>query len=159
LASSEGLAQTVRFAIKRQPAFFLIVSLIKLLKPSTVKGGRARRPAARPIDGTPVLLRVYPIPIESTWLHVMGWISTRAVPTLSINSYAVRCLLPRGHSFSKAAISLNAIKRVFAKLKHLLCNIATRTVGDACAAIGQILGTFAPDECSNYLENSGYALD
>jgi hypothetical protein len=35
--------------------------------------------------------------------------------------------------------------------------IAARTVDDDCAAIGQLLGTFAPDECANYFRNSGYA--
>jgi transposase len=58
----------------------------------------------------------------------------------------------------KYSPDLNAIKQVFAKLKHLLRKIAARTVDDVCAAIGQILGAFEPDECSNYFRNSGYAL-
>ncbi len=58
----------------------------------------------------------------------------------------------------KYSPDLNPIEQVFAKLKHLLRKIAARTVDDVCAAIGQILGAFAPDECANYFRNSGYGL-
>jgi hypothetical protein len=58
----------------------------------------------------------------------------------------------------KYSPDLNPIEQVFAKLKHLLRKIAARTVDDVCAAIGQILGAFAPHECANYFRNSGYAL-
>jgi cysteine synthase len=58
----------------------------------------------------------------------------------------------------KYSPDLNPIEQVFAKLKHLLRKIAARTADDVCAAIGQILGAFAPDECANYFRNSGYAL-
>jgi hypothetical protein len=36
---------------------------------------------------------------------------------------------------------------------------STRQIGAwiICAAIGQILGAFTPDECANYFQNSGYA--
>jgi hypothetical protein len=40
----------------------------------------------------------------------------------------------------------------------LLRKIDARTVDDVCAAIGQILGAFAADECANYFRNSGYGL-
>ena len=40
---------------------------------------------------------------------------------------------------------------------HLLRKAAARTVGAICAAMGEILGTFTPDECANYFKNSGYA--
>ncbi len=58
----------------------------------------------------------------------------------------------------KYSPDLNPIEQLFAKLKHLLRKTAARTVDDVCAAIGQILGAFTPDECANYFRNSGYAL-
>jgi transposase len=49
------------------------------------------------------------------------------------------------------------IEQVFAKLKHLLRKAAARTVEAVCAAIGEVLAAFTPQECANYLRNSGYA--
>jgi len=57
----------------------------------------------------------------------------------------------------KYSPDLNPIEQVFAKLKHLLRKAAARTVEAICAAVGKILGTFAPEECANYFKNSGYA--
>jgi transposase len=57
----------------------------------------------------------------------------------------------------KYSPDLNPIEQVFAKLKHLLRKAAARTVETICAAIGQILGAFTPEECANYFRNSGYA--
>ena len=51
---------------------------------------------------------------------------------------------------------LNPIEQVFAKLKHLLRKAAARTADTVCAAIRQALTAFTPEECANYLENSGY---
>jgi uncharacterized SAM-dependent methyltransferase len=48
------------------------------------------------------------------------------------------------------------IEQVFAKLKHLLRKAAARTIETVCAAIGEILGAFTPEECANYFRNSGY---
>ena len=56
----------------------------------------------------------------------------------------------------KYSPDLNPIEQVFAKLKHLLRKAAARSVEAICAAIGQILGAFTPDECANYFQNSGY---
>ena len=56
----------------------------------------------------------------------------------------------------KYSPDLNPIEQVFAKLKHLLRKAAARSVEAICAAIGQILGAFSPDECANYFQNSGY---
>jgi transposase len=55
----------------------------------------------------------------------------------------------------KYSPDLNPIE-VFAKLKHLLRKAAARTREAVCTAIGQLLGTYTPDECSNYFRNSGY---
>lgn len=52
---------------------------------------------------------------------------------------------------------LNPIEQVFAKLKHLLRKAAERTRDKTWDRIGKILEQFKPDECANYLTNSGYA--
>lgn len=52
---------------------------------------------------------------------------------------------------------LNPIEQFFAKAKHLLREAATRTQDTLLEAIGQILDRFTPNECANYLTNSGYA--
>lgn len=57
----------------------------------------------------------------------------------------------------KYSPDLNPIEQVFAKLKHLLRKAAARTPEAVCAAIGEILGAFTPQECANYFRNSGYA--
>ena len=57
----------------------------------------------------------------------------------------------------KYSPDLNPIEQVFAKLKHLLRKAAARTVEAVCAAIGQVLAAFTPQECANYFRNSGYA--
>jgi len=56
----------------------------------------------------------------------------------------------------KYSPDLNPIEQAFAKLKHLLRKAAARTVETVCAAIGEILGAFTPQECANYFRNSGY---
>jgi transposase len=57
----------------------------------------------------------------------------------------------------KYSPDLNPIEQVFAKLKHLLRKAAARTVEAVCAAIGEALAAFTPQECANYFRNSGYA--
>ncbi len=52
---------------------------------------------------------------------------------------------------------LNPIKQVFAKLKHGLRRCAERTAEAVCERIGKLLDLFPPNECRNYLINSGYA--
>jgi transposase len=52
---------------------------------------------------------------------------------------------------------LNPIEQVFAKLKTLLRKAAERTVEATWRRIGQLLDHFTPEECANYLVNSGYA--
>ena len=55
----------------------------------------------------------------------------------------------------KYSPDLNPIEQVFAKLKHLLRK-AARTVDTVCSAIGEVLDAFTPQECANYIKNSGY---
>jgi len=52
---------------------------------------------------------------------------------------------------------LNPIEQVFAKLKHFLREAAERTQEAVMAKLAAILDTFTPQECANYLANSGYA--
>jgi transposase len=56
----------------------------------------------------------------------------------------------------KYSPDLNPIEQVFAKLKHLLRNAAARTIETVLDAIGELLDTFTPQECANYLANAGY---
>ena len=57
----------------------------------------------------------------------------------------------------KYSPDLNPIEQVFAKLKHLLRKAVARNFDTVCAAIGQILDDFTPQQCANYFANSGYA--
>ena len=52
---------------------------------------------------------------------------------------------------------LNPIEQVFAKLKHLMRDASPRTVEETWRKAGILLDLFSPNECANYLENSGYA--
>ncbi len=51
---------------------------------------------------------------------------------------------------------LNPIEMVFAKLKARLRKAAERTEDALCERIGQLLETYTPKECSNYLTHAGY---
>lgn len=51
---------------------------------------------------------------------------------------------------------LNPIEQAFSKLKTLLRKAAKRTVVDTWKCIGTLLDEFTPDECANYVGNSGY---
>lgn len=56
----------------------------------------------------------------------------------------------------KYSPDLNPIEQVFAKFKHLLRKAAARTREAVCATIAELLSSFKPEECANYLRNSGY---
>lgn len=51
---------------------------------------------------------------------------------------------------------LNPIEQVFAKLKHLLRKAAKRTVEALWDEIGRLLDSFPPNQCANFIRNSGY---
>jgi len=57
----------------------------------------------------------------------------------------------------KYSPDLNPIEQVFAKLKHRLRKAQARSYDGLLDAVGKLLDTYAPDECANYLRNSGYA--
>lgn len=52
---------------------------------------------------------------------------------------------------------LNPIEQVFSKLKALLRKADERSIEATWRQIGSLLNCFSPDECGNYLVNSGYA--
>jgi transposase len=54
---------------------------------------------------------------------------------------------------------LNPIEQAFAKLKALLRKAAARTREALWGAIGRLLDSSNPDECRNYLANSGYEFE
>lgn len=54
---------------------------------------------------------------------------------------------------------LNPIEQMFAKLKALLRKAGARTREALWTTIGKLLDAFSPDECQNYIENSGYAFE
>ena len=56
----------------------------------------------------------------------------------------------------KYSPDLNPIEQALSKLKHLLRKAQARSYDALLAAIGELLGTFTPQECANYLKNSGY---
>jgi transposase len=54
---------------------------------------------------------------------------------------------------------LNPIEQVFAKMKALLRQAGARTRDMLWKTIGALLDAFSPDECRNYLINSGYECE
>jgi transposase len=58
----------------------------------------------------------------------------------------------------KYSPDLNPIEQVFSKLKHLLRKAQARSFDGMVSAIDQLLQTYQPDECANYLRNSGYGV-
>ena len=89
-------------------------------------------------------------PGELVVMDNLGSHKGRAVRQVIRKAGAKLFLLP------KYSPDLNPIEQVFAKLKHLLRKAAARTREAVCAAIGQLLDAYTPDECTNYLRNSGY---
>jgi transposase len=69
---------------------------------------------------------------------------------------AIRAAGAKYIALPKYSPDLNPIEQVFAKLKHLLRAAAARTKEAVCAAIGELLGAYTSQECSNYFRNSGY---
>jgi putative transposase len=70
---------------------------------------------------------------------------------------AIRATGARLIFLPKYSPDLNPIEQAFAKLKSALRKAKARTVDAIRAAIGEILKSFTPQECANYLANAGYA--
>lgn len=103
----------------------------------------------------------------------LAYVRTLLVPTLSPGDVVIMDNLGshRGrevrHAIRKAGArllflpkyspDLNPIEQVFAKLKHLLRKAQARSYDAILDALGDLLDAFTPEECANYLRNSGYA--
>jgi transposase len=85
-------------------------------------------------------------------LDNLGSHKSKAVRRLIRQAGAKLFFLPR------YSPDLNPIEQVFAKLKHLLRKTAARTTEALWQAIAPLLDRFSPEECANYLRNSGYAV-
>jgi transposase len=109
-----------------------------------------------PIDGESFRLYVKEVllptlrPGDIVILDNLGSHKSKAVRQL------IRSVGARIFFLPKYSPDLNPIEQVFAKLKHLLRKAAARTADAICAAIGIALDAFTPQECANYLKNSGY---
>ena len=78
---------------------------------------------------------------------------------------ALPCDRPRGvvkvqltppHAGDLSSPDLNPIEQVFSKLKHGLRKAAGRSYDAILPAIGELLGSYTPKECANYVKNCGY---
>mgnify|MGYP001553948525 CR=1 FL=1 len=103
----------------------------------------------------------------------LAWVEQLLVPTLrpgdivimdNLGSHkgkavraALRAVGARLFFLPPDSPDLNPLEQVFAKLKHMLRRAAERTVEDTWRRIGALLDKFAPQECRNYIQNSGYA--
>ncbi len=70
---------------------------------------------------------------------------------------AIRAAGARLLFLPKYSPDLNPIEQVFAKLKALVRKAAPRSLDAVSSAIANALNAFSPQECANYLTNSGYA--
>ena len=100
------------------------------------------------------------------------WVQTQLAPTLSAGDIVIIDNLGshKGKAAREAIRSrgahllflppyspdLNPIEQVFAKLKHLMRKAQSRDVRATWRKVGQLLDLFTPQECANYLANSGY---
>jgi transposase len=69
---------------------------------------------------------------------------------------AIRKVGARLFLLPKYSPDLNPLEQVLAKFKHLLRKAAARTREAVCAAAGEIMDTYTPEECANYFRNCGY---
>jgi transposase len=71
---------------------------------------------------------------------------------------AIRAAGARLVFLPKYSPDLNPIEQVFSKLKHLLRKAQARSCDALLDAVSQLLDTYSPAECANYLKNSGYGV-
>jgi len=114
---------------------------------------------------------VFDGPINSE--RFLAWVEQALVPTLkpgdvvimdNLSSHknqkirtAIRKAEARLFFLPPYSPDLNPIEQVFAKLKKLLRKSDERTVEATWRRIGSLLDHFPPQECANYIRNSGYA--
>jgi transposase len=115
---------------------------------------------------------VFDQPINGEWFK--AYVEQVLVPTLSPGDVVVMDNLGsrRGKAIRRAirqvgakllflpkySPDLNPIEQVFSKLKHLLRKAQARSCDAVLSAINRTLRTYAPDECQNYFQNSGYGV-
>ena len=103
----------------------------------------------------------------------LAWVEQCLVPTLKLGDIVVLDNLGshKGQAVRRAiravgarlifllpySPDLNPIEQAFAKLKTLLRKADAKSVEDTWKTIGTLLDMFTPEECANYLTNSGYA--
>jgi transposase len=58
----------------------------------------------------------------------------------------------------KYSPDLNPIEQVFSKLKQGLRKAQARSYDGLLTAVAEMLDTYSPSECANYLRNSGYGV-
>jgi transposase len=71
---------------------------------------------------------------------------------------AIRAVAARLVFLPKYSPDLNPIEQVFSKLKHLLRKAQARSHDALLSATAELLDTYTPSECANYLRNSGYGV-
>ena len=140
----------------------------------------ARQGAARPLEDDDVPRRLAARPGRAPWLldgPINGetfrlYVDKVLVPTLrqgdivvmdNLGSHkskavrrAIRAAGARLLFLPKYSPDLNPIEQLFSKLKHWLRRAAGRTADAVCNALGPILETVTPHECSNYFTHAGY---
>jgi hypothetical protein len=90
-------------------------------------------------------------------------VGARAAPTATLRPrrhlarQAIRTAGAHLIFLPKYSPDLNPIEQVFAKLKTLLRKKAARTAEAIRNAIGNLLDSFTPQECADYLKNAGSA--
>jgi transposase len=103
----------------------------------------------------------------------LAYVETQLVPTLSPGDVVIldnlgshrgkkvrRAIRQAGAKLlflPKYSPDLNPIEQVFAKLKHLLRKAQTRSHDALLGATAELLTAVPPNECANYLRNSGYS--
>jgi len=106
-------------------------------------------------------------------LSFTAWVSQSLAPTLSrgdiviadnLGSHkgrqvraALRAVGAKLFFLPAYSPDLNPIEMMFAKLKTLLRKADERSVEATWRRIGDLLHTFTPSECANYLRHAGYA--
>ena len=84
----------------------------------------------------------------------MTGVQTCALPICK----AIRAVGARLIFLPKYSPDLNPIEQVFSKLKHLLRKAQARSYDALLTAVAQLLDSYSPAECDNYLKNSGYGV-
>jgi len=110
-----------------------------------------------PINGTCFLAYVEQLLVETLQpgdivvMDNLGSHKAKAVRT------AIRAAGARLWFLPPYSPDLNPIEQAFAKIKHWMRMAQKRNMEDAWRHVGNLVGSFKPDECANYFRNAGYA--